>query len=241
MSLPSWLAEPALLPVWQRLRAPLERGSRRTRLTGLPRETRHALGAVLGRPVLGDVTVVLADLDALLANRGGTALREVVETATGPLRDRGAERTVREAPLAVLAGVDPDWAASVRASGVLTRLPDAVALARTAVAVRAQLPGPARLRTELAAAVVGDAHALDDGSPLASVVLRAFGPVPATPAERRKRWESVGVHGDRVSTTVLTLGLRPVASGSRELALRAAADRGVHQEQVLDVLLAAWP
>jgi uncharacterized protein (TIGR02679 family) len=55
-------------------------------------------------------------------------------------------------------------------------------------------------------------------------VLRGLtdGPLPASAADRRRLWESVGVHADTVSTTVLTLGLRPLAGGP----LVAAADRG---------------
>ncbi len=218
--LPGWLADTALLPVWRQLRSPLQRGARTTRLTGLTRETRHALGALLRRPVTGDVRVVLADLEGLV----GRPLVEVVELSTGPLRDRAAERAARDAPLAVLAETDPVWAEAVRRSGILSRLPDAAAVARAAVEVRALLPGPSRLRTELAAAVTGDAHALDDGRPLSAVVLRGLaGQLPlSTAAERRAVWEAAGVHADSVSTSVLTLGLRPLAGGR----LSDAADAG---------------
>ena len=229
MTLPDWLADPALLPVWHRLRAPLERGMRTTRLTGLDRATRHALSGVLGRPLVGDVPLALADVSALLESRAGLTLEQVVVAATGPLRDRAAEQALRVAPLAILAAVDPGWAEDVRRSGLLTRVPDAEVVARHAVAVRALLPAsPARLRTELAVAVTGDAHALDEGRTLAAVVLRglAGGSVPATAAQRRELWEESGVLADTVSTSVLTLGLRPVASGPREQALRDAADRG---------------
>ncbi|MDP3712297.1 MAG: TIGR02679 family protein [Mycobacteriales bacterium] len=229
MTLPDWLADPALLPVWQRLRAPLERGTRTTRLTALDRATRHALSGVLGRPLVGDVPLMLADVSALLESRAGLTLEQVVVAATGPLRDRAAEQAAREVPLSLLAAVDLAWAEDVRRSGLLTRLPDAEAVACQAVAVRALLPAsPARLRTELAVAVTGDAHALDEGRALAAVVLRglAGGAVPATAAQRRKLWEESGVLADTVSTSVLTLGLRPVASGPREQALRDAADRG---------------
>jgi uncharacterized protein (TIGR02679 family) len=220
VTVPAWLADPALLPVWRALRAPLERGAATTRLTGLPRETRHALAAVLRRPVTGDVRLVLEELDGVL----GRPVTDVVEALTGPLRDRSAERAARRAPLEVLATVDEAWAQAVRRSGLLTRVDGAEEVARAAVAVRAQLPGPFRLRTELAAAVTGDAHALDDGRPLAALVLRGLtdGPLPASAAERRRLWESVGVHADTVSTTVLTLGLCPLAGGP----LLAAADRG---------------
>jgi uncharacterized protein (TIGR02679 family) len=229
MTLPDWLADPALLPVWRWLRAPLERGVRTTRLTGIDRATRHALSGVLGRPLVGDVPLVLADVSALLASRAGLTLEQVVVSATGPLRDRAAEQALRAAPLEILAAVDPAWAGDVRRSGLLTRVPDAEVVARHAVAVRALLPAsPARLRTELAVAVTGDAHALDEGRALAAVVLRglAGGAPPATVALRRKLWEESGVLADTVSTSVLTLGLRPVAAGPREQALRDSADRG---------------
>lgn len=229
MTLPNWLADPALLPVWQRLRAPLERGTRTTRLTALDRATRHALSGVLGRPLVGDVPLVLADISELLERRAGLTLEQVVVAATGPLRDRTAEQAAREVPLALLASVDLAWAEDVRRSGLLTRLPNAEIVARQAVAVRALLPAsPARLRTEVAVAVTGDAHALDEGHALAAVVLRglAGGTVPSTPAQRRTLWEESGVLADTVSTSVLTLGLRPVAAGPREQALRDAADRG---------------
>lgn len=229
MTLPDWLADPALLPVWSRLRAPLERGVRKTRLTALDRATRHALSGVLGRPLVGDVPLVLTDVSALLESRASLTLEQVVVAATGPLRDRAAEQALRAAPLEVLAAADPAWAEDVRRSGLLSRVPDAEFVARGAVAVRALLPAsPARLRTELAVAVTGDAHALDDGRALAAVVLRglAGGAAPATAAQRRQLWEEFGVLADTVSTSVLTLGLRPVASGPREQALRDAADRG---------------
>lgn len=168
--------------------------------------TRHALGAVLGRPVTGDVRVVLAELDTVLGDRAGLRLRDVVEELTGPLRDRAAETAERAAPLAVLAEVDPMWAEGVRTSGLLSRVADPLALVELAVRLLAVLPVTARLRTELAASVLGDAHALDDGRPLAALVLRGL-TGGAMPADRRSAWEQAGVLADTVSTTVLTLGL----------------------------------
>jgi uncharacterized protein (TIGR02679 family) len=227
MTLPSWLADPLLASVWRRLRAPLERGAQTTRLVDLDQSTRHALSGVLGRPVTGDVTLVLADLELLLRDRAGISLVEVIEAATGPLRDRTAEREARLAPIELLAGVDAVWAERVRSSGMLTRVTDAVSLVQQAISVREQLGTGTRLRTELAASVTGDAHALDDGKPLATLVLRALvAVVPDSAAGRRTVWDGVGVLADTVSTSVLTLGLRPLAGGPRERMLRAAADVG---------------
>jgi uncharacterized protein (TIGR02679 family) len=227
MTLPPWLADPLLETVWRRLRAPLERGARTTRLVGLDQPTRHALSGVLGRPVTGDVSLDLAELDAMLADRAGISLVDVVEAATGPLRDRTAEREARLAPIELLASVDAVWAERVRSSGLLARMTDPVGTVQLAIAIREQLGTGTRLRTELAAAVTGDAHALDDGKPLATLVLRALvAVVPDSAAGRRAVWEQVGVLADTVSTSVLTLGLRPLADGPRERALRAAADVG---------------
>jgi len=227
MTLPSWLADPLLQPVWRRLRAPLERGAKTTRLAGLDRPTRHAVSGLLGRPVTGDFTLVLNDLEAVLEAQAGIGLAEVVEAATGPLRDRAAERHARLAPLTALSMVDPEWAERVRVSGILTRVPDPLGLVLQAIAIREQLPGDIRLRTELAASVTGDAHALDEGRPVAGLVLRGLvETLPATIGERRGVWESFGVLSDTVSTSVLTLGLRPRAGDARERALCAAAEIG---------------
>lgn len=227
MSLPPWLADPALAPVWSALHGPLSRGARTSRLRRLSRETRHALAGVLGRPVVGDLTLVLAELSEVLSSRAGLPLAEVVVAATGlPLRSAADERAAREAPLDVLRAVDPAWAQAVR--GLPSFSTD---VAEAAVQVRAALPGQPRLRTELAASCAGDAHALDEGRLLASVVLRGLAvscdvAPPMTARERRELWERAGVLADAVSSTVLTLGLRPLASGPREARLSAAASLG---------------
>ena len=60
-------------------------------------------GVVLGRPVVGDVTVVLAELSALLTSRAGLSLAEVVVLGTGcPLQATADERAARQEPLDVL-------------------------------------------------------------------------------------------------------------------------------------------
>jgi hypothetical protein len=222
VSLPDWLADPALAPVWSALHGPVSRGTRTSRLRGLSRETRHALGGVLGRPVVGDVTVTLAELSELLTTRAGLSLDEVVVAATGrPLRSAADDRAARQEPLDVLGA---EYADAVRG---LSLTPE---LARDAVRVLASVGAP-RLRTELAASCAGDAHALDDGRPLATVVLRCLAasydaPAPRSTAERRELWERAGVLADAVSSTVLTLGLRPVNADPRAARLRAAAELG---------------
>jgi hypothetical protein len=78
--------------------------------------------------------------------------------------------------------------------------------------------GPARgprvvSRTDLAAALTGSAHGLDDSTRLALIVLRAASArsgahLPRSAADRRSLWESLGVVTDRVSTTCLTWNLQ---------------------------------
>jgi uncharacterized protein (TIGR02679 family) len=248
-----WLDDPGLRRVWAVLRERLEaRGLRaegRVVLADLSREERHAVAGLLGRSVTSErVSLDLALLDADLAVRSGIGgLLAVVEHATrAPLRDRPRERAQhaaqRNAPIelarALLAGQPwlDAWVQDVRRSGVLARATDAMAAVRTAAAAMARLaaPGDARAaglsRTELAVAAGGHAHALDDGTTAAALVLRALAaqagePVPATTSARRDLWERAGVQVDLVSATCLTLGLRG-RTGPVAARLDLAADAG---------------
>ena len=142
-----------------------------------------------------------------------------------------------------------EWLQAMRRDGILTRDPDPERLVGSALNVlwdrRAHLgpgAGPRETagdalerpvaRTELAARTAYDAHALDDDRRLSAVVLRALAArgqvdLPTGGSARRALWESAGVLADSVSTTCLTLGLRPSAGwgGSRRMA--AYADTGV--------------
>jgi uncharacterized protein (TIGR02679 family) len=243
----SWLADPDLTRIWQVLRERLEgRGLRaegRVVLSGLSREERHAVSALVGRPVTRATLVLsLADVDATLAERSGIGgLQAVLEHVTGhALDDRAARRAQRaagrEAPFTLareLVGDAPwveAWLDGVRRSGVLARTADPAAAVRRAVATLARLP-TSIARTELAVAVGGGAHALDDGSTVAALVLRALAAQlgaspPVTTAERRGLWERFGVRVDLVSTTCLTLGLRGRGDSAVAVRMALAADAG---------------
>jgi uncharacterized protein (TIGR02679 family) len=246
-----WFADPALTRIWSVLRDRIEtRGlsaQGRVVLTGLTREERHAASALVGRPVTASrLTIDLADLDGWLAAHSGIGgLGAVIEAATGsPMQDRHALRArreaEREAPLALarelLAASTPaveiwwdGWLDGVRRSGVLSRTSDPAAAVRHACAALARLPTPTS-RTELATAVGGNAHALDDGTAAAALVLRALAarsgePPPASTAERRDLWERFGVRVDLISTSCLALGLR-ATGGAAAQRLDLAADAG---------------
>src|SRR5690606_9457266 len=74
-------------------------------------------------------------------------------------------------------------------------------------------------------------HALDDGTRLAAVVLRAvavmLGAEPPTSAEQRRAlWERVGVAEDELSATVLVAGVRPAGEDPLAIVLRTCAAAG---------------
>jgi uncharacterized protein (TIGR02679 family) len=243
----AWWADPALARVWGLLRARLEeRGLRaegRAVITGLTRKERHAVSTLVGRPVLSSrLPVDLAGLDTRLSERSGIGgLVAVVEAVTGaPLADRPALRAARgaarEAPVALartlLAGRPwlEQWLAGVRGCGLLARAADPERAVRRAAAVLDCLPAADPVsRTELAAALAGGAHGLDDGTTAAALVLRALAadagePVPTTAATRRALWDRYGVRVDLVSSTCLSLGLR----GDARLDLAADVGDPVH-------------
>jgi uncharacterized protein (TIGR02679 family) len=231
---------------------------------GLDRAGRHAVSGLLGRPVLRDTArIELAELDGALCQRSGVGgLVAVLQARGSPVRDRTAERSAaaarRQAPYAAARSwLDrrPDvaerpwveeWLSGVRRSGVLARLgdgePATQAILQALDIAAALTEAPYRdgvARNELSARHTGDAHALDDGSVRGPLVLRALAlaagePPAASGPARRALWERYGVTADSVSSTCLTLGLRPIGDGGVAARLRMAADDGA------PVHLTAW-
>ncbi|MDI2125102.1 TIGR02679 family protein [Yinghuangia seranimata] len=221
------------------------------RLDDLDIAQRQAVTVLLGKPLQlsGPVSVRLTELDARL--RSSAAQRGLVDVLAAlgpPVRDRRAERTARDrqrhdlwdGAYALAAAAFPDdaqtWIDSLRRGGALGRVDAGIAERLLAQAVRVvttldALPEDAVLgRGELAADVTGTAHGLDDGTLLARIVLRLYAArqgldrVPLEAAARRALWQAAGATTDQVSSTVLTLGLRPVGRGVVEDGLRARAD-----------------
>lgn len=249
-ALPDWVSDPALAPVWEPLRDRFEaagllpRG--RTTVVVTTRAGRHALAALLGRPVTRDRVVLdLADIDLRLRERSGAGgLVDVLPRVTGrPLVDRparAAERAARRSePLELARSLVSgpwveQWLDGLRKTGLLARREDALNRVREAATVlRIVLAGghADRSRVELAAQAVGDAHALDDDRVLTQVVLRglaaaAGSPVPASAAARRALWARYGVSPDLVSSTCLVLGLLSPGDDAVSRRLRLAAEMG---------------
>ncbi|MGF1647376.1 MAG: TIGR02679 domain-containing protein [Kineosporiaceae bacterium] len=253
---PPWVSDPALGGLWRAVAHRLERTGRvptgTVRVPLADGAVRRAVTGLTGRPVPGGTaTVDLAELDADLRRRAGSGLVQVVETLVGPVRDRPAERAARDAArrgpveevlarwrsrpdLAAQSWV-PEWAELLAADGTVlkrgvTGADLLVALDLVARLAAGELAG--RRRTEVAARVLGDAHALDEGRLLTALVVRALaarrglGALPDTAAGRRDLWEAVGVSVDRVSTSCLVVGLVPAAGTPGRGRWVAAADRG---------------
>jgi uncharacterized protein (TIGR02679 family) len=238
----AYLQSPALRQLWSEAHARLTRNGRvargRLTLTGLDGAQREALGRLLNRVVEATHVVDLARLDQQLqASAAGTDLLGVVEAVAGPVPDRRAEAALagerraemrNHANSAVLAaGLGrhewvPEWLDRLWRQGLPARLPEdqvrrLVSQAVTTLGLTVGAQNRTWSRGELAQAVTGSAHGLDDDTALTRLVLRGLAlaltatpEIPAAATERRALWDAAGVAGDTIATTVLTYGLRPL-------------------------------
>jgi uncharacterized protein (TIGR02679 family) len=228
------LGEPLAWLVW-RARDRLEAGRPLTGTVTLPaatQEQRRAVERLTGRAARSgaSLSVSLTEVDRVLRDSGAApgGLAEAVARLTGPLRDRNRERADLAAAWgAAFASLDAavdgreelaPWREWLDATGVVRRLaadPDqARLLLLQAAAVLRQLPSRGIPIGRLAAECCGDAHSLDDGRPVGTLVLSAVRALAGRPfaAEgtadsRRAAWAAVGVHLDELSSLVLCLGL----------------------------------
>lgn len=187
------------------------------RLGGLSEAEHAALAALLGRPArhAASIEVDVAALDAALHGAGiAPSLRAALEVLEGPLVDRsGVEAGWR----AVAADArHPVLAAFLKAPpglGLLKRLARqdtdrAVRLRDGTDSVLERLPAAGLPRAQLAAETLGDAHALDGGQPVATLVLAAWRGEASQPAERvRDQWARLGVLVNELARPALILNL----------------------------------
>lgn len=243
------LRRPELRPLWDTLHSRLSSGRpvTRVRLGPLDDTQREALADLLGLDRLPDArpSVPLTRLEEAVTELSGRTVQEIVSELVGPLGDRAGERrrqrderaelwtwlaeheTVRAQP------VLSDWAASCRAAGVVAGSAEHTrTLLTDALKVLAELPGRAEPLPVFAARVLsGQAHALDDGTPLSALVLRALATLydtvpPQSAAQRRALWTRAGVADDELSATVLVGGLRPAGDGLVARVATACAEAG---------------
>ncbi|MBB4895557.1 uncharacterized protein (TIGR02679 family) [Streptomyces olivoverticillatus] len=229
------LGDPDLAWLVERVRRRLEREQPLTGPVSLAAPTegqRTAAELLLGRvPRAGRSLAVRLDaVDGVLRRSGVSpdGLAAAVEALTGPvvpLRQtrRNESRAWQEAyqPLQALGRDRPrfaDWTTEPRTESLVRRLartPEAAGpLTSDAAKVLRELPAePAASLPAFAARVLGSAHALDDGTPLATLTLSGIRALTGFPdgsgaAWRRDAWASAGLLRDELSSTVLTLNLR---------------------------------
>ncbi|MEU3351155.1 TIGR02679 family protein [Streptomyces sp. NPDC037389] len=229
------LGAPDLAWLVERARRRLEREQPLTGAVSLTAPTeaqRVAVERLLGRAPRPGRSLILR-LDAVddVLRRSGISpdgLAAAVEALTGPVVPlRRARQNESQAwqeayrPLQTLARDRPrlaDWTTGPRTEGLVRRLartPEAAGrLSAETAKVLAELPAePAVSLPAFAARVLGSAHALDDGTPLATLTLSGIRALTGFPdgngaAWRRDAWASAGLLRDELSSTVLTLNLR---------------------------------
>jgi uncharacterized protein (TIGR02679 family) len=230
------LGDPGLAWLLERARQRMARGRALigpVTLSHPDESQRRAVERLLGRaPQAGrSLTVRLEAVDAILRRSGAgrAGLAAAVVTLTGPVTPH-AEARAREsraweeayAPLATLGPGLAGWAERIRKDGLVRRLahtPEAAGpLVEAAARALLSLPVvPPMSRATFAARNLSGAHALDEGTPLAALVLSGLRSLTGFPdgagAEwRRDAWASAGLLKDDVSSTVLSLNLRGTPS-----------------------------
>src|ERR1017187_2516736 len=186
------------------------------------------------------LTVPLADLDAAVRRATGLGLAAVLASLGGPLRDRPAETaSLAAARAALIATAETSslneschwyraWLADQRRDGTVTRLAgqgDAAALVQAIrfleyLEARPPTAAPIALPA-LAAQITGDTKALNHGTTLATLILRALAlrasvSRPAFAAERRELWDLSGVIVDDLASRVLVLNVTAEGDGLAE-------------------------
>lgn len=187
------LGGPELASIRQRLRRHFERAeagtaAARVRLDDLDAAAHRALCQLTGRPSrpARSMTLDIADLDERLrAACLAESLRDALERLDGPVIPHARlRRELQSRWLALAAGAEvgpllrawlDDSPAALALLKRLGRDPDRAAqLLVAADAVLGRLPAEGLPRSQLAAETLGDAHALDAGRPVATMVLAAW-------------------------------------------------------------------
>ena len=209
----------------KRLRQRYERGvpAEVLRLGALSEAEHTALAALCGRPArsVRSMQIKVAEIDAALARVGlASSLRDALEQLDGPIIDTTAQRLqVRVQWQQLVEGcAHPALAAVLQTSvglGLLKRLcasqPESgERLLLDANQVLRRLPAAGIARAQLAVATLGDAHALDSGKAVATLVLSALrhGAAPDDDADRaRDLWAAAGVLVNELARPALALNL----------------------------------
>lgn len=226
----------------------------RLTLPALSPEGRRRLGILVDRTIVGERrSVSLADVaDGVARLTGRTFLelladlghapagrRELAAARQAASRDRRCTLDAVVDELAPSAPWLPRWADAARRDGlfaghaaedVRTTVRRVVAVAGHGSPGRDGSPGhdgsPGRSRTEVAALLLGDAHALDTATSLATLATRALIERDG-PGTERQVWERAGMPLDLVSAPVLTWGLPLLADSAVAVAARTMTTAGL--------------
>lgn len=257
------LGSPELARVLAALRNRLERGKPLAgpiSLTSTSNAERSAIDSFLGRKASrGDsLQIDLGEVAEIFMEAGICRdLTAAVEFLCGPIVDRRAEARQHEEAwasawqttrhdLASRPSLLP-WLSEVEASGLLKRLSrddpaQASRLMSDLVRLVHALPVHAEPLAAFAARLLGNAHALDPGTPLATLAVRAVVYLRGSELEddaegRRTAWAEVGVMCDELSTPALVLNLPADNDSLLARLLRAGAQAGEPLHLSLRLLL----
>jgi uncharacterized protein (TIGR02679 family) len=219
-------------------RAPLGGAIAQIRVDGLATEEHAALAALLGRPqrYTSSLQFDLEFVDDNLRRSGvAPSLRDALERLDGPITHLATAKLQQESLWsAVVDGcTHPDLISLLdlaEGAGLLKRLARqdaAVAsdLCRATEAVLRLLPAQGVVRSQLAANVLGDAHALDNSRPVATLVLAAWRQrgLPSQGSEddsllgsaerARDTWARAGVLVNQLARPALFLNLPVMSAG----------------------------
>ncbi len=266
VTIPPSLLDPGLTPVWQAVRGRLEQqgleNRGRLRLATLTRSATIALSAVIERPLTAMVDLDLverglvrlgvgADLAAALGALGHPVSPQPAARRAEQARQRTGRQAARHAAATWPEPWAQSWIDSIIRAGVLRDYDETTAVAFVAT-VRQVLDLLSQRavdhfdreplsRVELAARLLGDAHALDTGTRLEVAVSRALAlalplalplalegaVLSARPAPAADPWSAAGVHRDLVSGPVLTWNLPLAADSGLGRLSGAATELGV--------------
>ncbi|MCL2429569.1 MAG: TIGR02679 family protein, partial [Alphaproteobacteria bacterium] len=163
-----------------------EQALEQIRIDGLTAEEHATLASLVGRSqrFAASIRIDIVSVDASFRNAGiAASLRDALERLDGPILDVAAMRLrLRDQWASVVESCrDPilsELLGEPSGLGLLRRLARqdagiAASLCRRAEAVLRRLPAPGITRSQLAAETLGNAHALDTGQPVATLVLAA--------------------------------------------------------------------
>ena len=244
-SVPDSLVSPGLHPVWSNARRQLDRFGSNHRgtvtLPALDARSAHILESLLGRKLTSRVDLtsleralvvreIGADLCGALTRLGFPPSEEARERRAKRKRSSAARRALAEELDTWREPWVSEWAIGVRSSGLIGGLDarettNLVANVRRLLDHLDQSDSICASRTELAAGLFGSAHALDQGTRLATLVTRALRfRVGNGESSDRALWEKAGISADRVSAPVLAWSVPATGSSPLARQMRGATE-----------------